>query len=235
MLGNLCLNACCDKTIGFDEAAWSWITRTGCLSSPEFKHITGIASNITILTPDIHMLLAGNNFTCGKAMRFSMSDWYALKAWIQAGGILFICAEHSGNAPAGVLSFRCLQDMDQLNDFFSFMETSLLYVGNDCNGGFPSDGLYIPGAARIADGVLDFGGSRFGELSGGTTVFTGYAGGPDIPGSLSKNGLGLVAVVAERVGNGFIFCTGDSNHDSVSTSCNFIRKIFEHGDPDTML
>jgi len=231
MLGGLCLDACCGK-LGFDEFSWTWL-------DPSFKnqgieYVPSIAGHVTELIDSVSMICAGNLGTCGDAIRFDTPEWPPLKTWIEGGGKLFIAAEHSGNSPAHGLIFRCLQDMTRLNDFLSFMGSSMLYVGDDCNNSFPATGIYIPGGAKVAIGVNDFSGSRFGILSGGTTVFTGYEGGLDNPLFGAHNGLGLVACVAEAIGNGFIFVIGDSNCNSIPTSHKFIRKIFDT-DKDNML
>jgi hypothetical protein len=225
MMGGLCFSGCCAR-VGFDEQPWDYLASHFLAQGVEY--ITNIAGNVSAkLDSSISMLFAGNHDFCGNAIRFPGSEWLEIKAWLEAGGKMVICSEHSGNAPDNGLPLKCLQDMVQLNIFLSGMGTSLSYIGDDCNGGFPDSGFYIPGSAKVAQGVTDFGGARFGELAGGTTVFTGYAGGPDGPQVGWKNGLGRVAVVADPVGDGFIFLTGDSNLGLVANSGSFFRKVFD--------
>lgn len=206
----------CCITIGFDQSPWSWIS--SCLTNPTISALAGNISKIN----DCQLIFAGNNGTCGNAMRFPSVYWSAIKTWVENGGRLFICAEHSGNGPGfpGFIN-QCLQDMPTLNSFLGAMGSTMQYVGNDYNASTPqcSADYYQAGAANIAQG-LTFTGERFGEISGGTSLWVGNKAGTGGSGS----GVGKVAVAVEAIGNGFIAVSGDSNHQQCTGYCPFLKR-----------
>ncbi len=203
--------SCCCQAIGFDEAEWPGVM--GCL--PGKSSIINLKTNISRIT-ECAVVFAGNNGTCANAVRFNSSDWPAIRQWIQGGGRLFIAGEHSGEK---IGTFRCLSDMANYNAFLTAMGSTLFYIGLDYDDGFPlcSANYYSPGLANIAQGI-GFPGERFGAMAGGTTVWLGPAGG-------SLSGAGIACVVAEKIGSGFLFASGDSNHQFCPGYCDFYDRL----------
>jgi hypothetical protein len=220
----LMLDTCCCGAIGFDEAAWSWAE--SCFSDKTI--IENIKDDVPGLIGQCKILFAGNNSTCGNAIRFAGPDWEAIREWIADGGRLYIAAEHSGNyvgpGTESGMTFRCLQDMTNLNVFLATMGSAISYVGNDYNASSPScsSTYYSPGAANIAQGI-NFTGERFAEVSGGTTLWLGTAGSGG-----TGSGIGKTAAAIERVGDGALVLIGDGNSGICSGYCPFLNRLYDY-------
>jgi hypothetical protein len=187
--------------------------------------IINLASNISRLS-ECRVVFGGNNRQCGNAIRFASADWSEIRSYVQNGGRLFLNGEHSGNHPATGTAFKCLQDKDNLNDFLSFLGSSIRYIGFDYNATGPncSATYYSPGDAAIAQGI-NFTGERFGELSGGTSLWIGPAGTGG-----TGSGAGKVAAAIEQIGDGFLVVCGDSDQGTCEGACNFLRRLWEYAD-----
>lgn len=215
------LDACCCNAIGFDEGSWSYVTT--CF--PDVPIRTQLITNIADIN-SCKLIFIGNNVTCGEAIRFTAGDSITLADWVKAGGRLFISGEHSGNHPASGTSFKCLQDMSDLNDFLSnpfILGSTIQYTGFDYNASTPScsAGYYTPGTAAIAAG-LTFPGARFGEITGGTSLWLGPAGTGG-----TGSGAGKIAAAIERIGDGFVVVSGDSDHSCALGTCDFLTRYYE--------
>lgn len=228
MLGSICFNSCCDR-IGFDQT--SWLDMGTCF--PENNDfIINISNDISLLS-QCKLVFAGNQDVCGPAVRFPESQWQDIKDWIEQGGRMFMAAEHSGNAPdpATHALVKCLKDMERLNSFLGFIGSSIRYIGGDYQG-IPFDvsfcGSLTPGPAKIAiDSAPPFMANRFGELQGGTVVWETDCVFED-EAFQDKPSQGVKAVVvAEKLGEGFFFLTGDSDHFFCEQAnvCDFMKRL----------
>lgn len=214
---------CCCGPIGFDEAAWSWVTQA----------LDGVPVR-TFLKNDISQIegciivFAGNNGQCGNAVRFNEADWPTIKDWIHSGGKFFICGEHSGNYKGpglenGMLA-KCLQDIEQFNTFLFAMQSAIQYIGNDYNARQPpcrSD-YYSPGLPSLFAQGIYFPGERFGELTGATPLWVGPSGSGG-----TGNGLGKIAARIEKLGQGILIATGDGNHGRCAGYEQFLRFLYD--------
>lgn len=213
-------SCCCREKIGFDEASWSWVTNT--LSDAPV--VTNLVASITEID-NCRLVFGGNNFTCGNAVRFPSGSWAKIKTWINSGGRLYIAAEHSGEK-SGLL--KCLQDMPNLNSFLTTIGSTIQYVGEDYNGSTPSISAtyYSSGAASIASGI-SFSGGRFGEISGGTTLWLGPDGAP-------ISGLGKTAAAIQKLGSGFVIVIGDSDVGALPGYANFLDRWYNWATGDIL-
>ena len=205
----------CDKcrlVIGFDEDAWAY---ADCW--PDADILINLADDISRIF-ECDVVFAGNNAECGDAIRFDPDDWETIQEYIEGGGRLFISAEHSG----------CLADAANLGIFLTAVGSSMAYVGPDYNSTGPgcSGTYYSSGTANIAAGI-GFPGDRFGEISGGTSVWLGPAG-------TTVSGLNKVAVAVEQLGLGFLFLSGDSDHGACGTPCNFLARLVSYSNDDVI-
>jgi hypothetical protein len=209
---------CCDVggAIGFDEFPGFNAVMVDCIT-PRPTVIHSLAFTIHRIV-ECKLVFAGNFNNCQSAVRFNRNDWGKVKDWLKSGGRMYLAAEHSGNSP-----FPCLQDMTVLNEFLEFIGTSIRYVGDDYNASTPTcnANYYDPGAAQIAAGI-HFSGSRFGEISGGTSLWIGTAGTGG-----TGSGAGKVAAAIDRIDGGFIVVIGDSNSFLCDGYCDFVKRFYE--------
>jgi len=214
---------CCKRPIGIDQLASSW--QSGALSwvfLSEYAPITFVewlSTDIAALD-QVHVIFAGNRSECGNAIRFAEADWPAVRAWIEAGGRFHLATEHSGNHPEVggeyETGFKCLQDMARVNAFIAAMGGTMTYRGGD----FVDNSIATPGTALIAT-VNSYVNNRIGHLEPGSgkIVFTG-------------NISGKTAMVAEKLGNGFLFVEGDSNSFGGTTPNNYYYKLWHDADDE---
>ncbi len=209
---------CCCPTIGYDESAWGW-PESCCTGTTVIQNLKTSLSQLSMC----RVVFGGNNGVCGEAVRFGSGDWAAVKSWIESGGRLFMCAEHST---------ICFSSTAQTNlaNFLSAVGSSMSYAGGDLNGDSPAcfAAYYTPGDANIAQGIT-FTGERFGQIDPGSgkSVWLGSAG-------ATVSGLGVCAVAAEQLGNGFLFLSGDGNHGHCSGYCDFVKRLWEYADADIL-
>ena len=175
-----------------------------CLPNVEF--VENIADDISKLN-EVCLVFAGNVDACSNAVRFDAGDWETIRDWIERGGRLFLATEYQG----------CLQDPGATNNFLGTLGSSITWVGGIFDF-FCRTGM-IPGPAQIAQGLTDNGMAATAILSGGTTMFT------------SPNA-GVVMMVVEQIGDGFLFVTGDSNHFQFCSfdNCELVRRLYRNGD-----
>lgn len=200
---------CVTEKIGYDSLS-PWLIHGQCFEG--YDAVTSLAANVSAIS-ECKVVFSGNNNDCGNAVRFSAVDWPAVKAYIQGGGRLWLQAEFKG----------CLQDPAKLADFLAALGSSMAWgdtlepnSGGNCN---PLTNTCTPGAANIAQGtVLRI--AAASKIDGGTSVWV-----RDNP-----------IVAAEKLGNGFLFLTGDSNITSGCgyNNCVFLQRLATYADGDIL-
>lgn len=206
---------CCCPVVGFDDVIlWS---RWFCCDGQ--TRLTNLLADVTQLT-QCKVVFGGNYDSCGQAVRFAVGDWPTVKAYVVGGGRLWITAEWGNPTVMGHGLPLCFQDAAKttLNSFLSSMGSTITYVGGDYVTGVFSD----PGTANIAQG-LSITSSLFGEITGGTSVWLSPAG---------AEGTGKAIVAVEKIGNGFLFVSGDSNLglDNSTNFCDFVKRLWTYED-----
>jgi hypothetical protein len=222
MLGSSC-SPCCGERIGFDLTD-SFRRYSSCF--PRFTVVENIATDISKLS-QVRLVFAGYNSlnnlcNAQNSVRFAAQDRFTLKSWIENGGRLFFITEFGG----------CVRDPDSINPFLSDLGSTITWVGgvydsgcHDLNETPPINRICIPGDANISQNLsVGFKMSATAEIAGGTSVF------------FSPSGRLVVAV--ERIGNGFLFVSGDGSISPIqcsggyATNCEFFMRLHEYDDDD---
>jgi hypothetical protein len=241
-MGELCIGGCCGR-VGFDQTKWPGVV--SCLGTDK-TYIENLASDISRIS-DCDLVFCGNSSICGNAVRWPLITWEIVYNWLFQGGRMYMQAEHSGNydpegedkplppdfqSPRG-MHFKCLQDMEQLNNFLLALNVNLTYAGGDyCT--FPYDPA--TGCAEMTPNVgianacqHRFPSDRFGEIQGGDEVWGGESIWTDDFGKANPEKRGHRAVVCVyQVGDGFFFLSGDSdpwNFCPAILLCDFTEKL----------
>lgn len=196
--------------IGFDRSKW------GIEAAYTARVIENIADDVAKITR-CRLVFAGVNSGSGaeRSINFSESDWAEVKAWIEAGGRLWLQAEYGA----------ALDDPEQLDDFLNAMG-----VGMSWNSGVYDSGCDVSRSARhdtanISDGaVLRM--AATAEILGGTPVWR-------CP-TAEK-----IMVAVEAVGDGFLFVSGDGNlfNDScgyIGDNSPFALRLYEYEDSEVI-
>jgi hypothetical protein len=193
--------------------------------------LVNLASDLSRIA-ECKIVFGGNENSCGNAMRFASGDWPALKTYIQNGGRLYLVGEHSGDFPAAHESFKCLQDMTNLNNFLSSIGSTIAYVGGpyimNNDPGLSDTTPADPGDANIAQGGITFMTNWFGHISGGTSVWKANT--PYYQDDRSAVGSAKTIVAVEKIGSGFVFVAGDSNMFSLTNNCDFTKRLWQYDD-----
>jgi hypothetical protein len=231
-LGNLCLTGCCGGLVGFMHAGLGI----------GYKRVADHAVNIgyeTILdlehTPnfnrivDCRVIFAGLDTACGAVFGITtFANLYPqIKEFLNKGGRLWIQLEwgHPDHP------FSCFIDTG-IGDFLSAMGTTMNWLGGDYQPVTGDWSPMVPGTAKISQGLpSNQQNNRFAEISPGLGKVVWKAG------SLYPIGVGKCVVAGEKIGNGFIFMTGDSDlwdGSFVDGEKELVRRLIESDDSDLL-
>jgi hypothetical protein len=222
MLGSSC-SPCCGGKIGFDLTD---TLRQYLLCFPGFTAVENISTDISKLS-QVRVVFAGYNSlnqfcNAQNSVRFAAQDRPALKSWIENGGRFFFITEFQG----------CVLDPNSINPFLSDLGSTITWVGgaydnlcHDLNEIPPRNRICTSGQANISQNLsVGFKIAFTAEIAGGTSVF------------FSPSGKLVVAV--ERIGDGFIFVSGDGTisptacFGDYATNCEFFFRLHEYADDD---
>lgn len=197
---------CCGEAIGFDQAAWT--IGHGCFPD---RQLFGFLKDSPDQLTNCKVLFAGLDGVCGNAVKFAAGDWPKVHDYITSGGRMWLQSEYSG----------CLGDAANLAAFLSAIGSTMTWgatvdtSGDACNA---TTGICLPGTANIAQGGVRITIARASKINGGTSVWISQA--------------GNVVVAVEKIGDGFLFLTGDSNITSGCgyANCEFLKRLASYED-----
>lgn len=191
---------------------------------PGFSVVTNIKDDVTKLA-GLKLVFAGHTTTSScltaVSVRFVSTDYAAVKDWIESGGRLVLFSEFDG----------CLQDPATLITFLADLGSTMSWVGgvyneqcHDLGASPPRDRRCTPGVANIAQGLTNVYMAASAEISGGTSIF------------FSSSGKLIFAV--EKLGNGFLFLSGDANIGRAGAgcpglegnNCQFLKRLYDYAD-----
>lgn len=216
-------SCCCDLTFGFDAGAWNNCFVFGCSN---LLACANNASAIINLKDDVsrigecRIVFAGRcdqngNFFGAPVVRFAPADWPAIRTYIEGGGRLWLNAEEDMTP----------DNFAEMAGFLAAMGSGISYVSGPFDS-TDSGGTAAPGDANIAQGLtMNLHYSAAGQVGGGTAVWRSSVSDsrlPDVP-----------LVVVEKLGEGFLFFTGDGHwittfFDPTYDFCEFFKRLWEY-------
>jgi hypothetical protein len=193
-------------------------TITDLVHTPNFEQI-----------PNCKVIFAGLDVSCGAVFgTTNFGNLYPqIKEFLDSGGRLWLQLEwgHPGEA-----ALSCFVDTG-IGDFLTAMGTTMNWIGGDRQ---PDDIAFhpmVPGDAQISQGLpSNQNNNRFGQMSRGSGKVVWESG------THYGAAAGQSVVVAEAIGSGFLFMTGDSNLWGVfiDGEKELIRRLIESGDNEIL-
>lgn len=223
---------CCCCPVGFDAGAWPGIQ--SCICDRPLEHLRNNIARID----DCRVVFCGPSNMCGGAMYFEPDQYAAIKTWVEKGGRLWCNGEYNSEELTG---FDCLGDdaRAKINAFMTALGCSMQVGHRACNctctDSHGDPWLGINGSAKIVTTPTALPGiyhACVGEVLGGTPLNLTQ---PEPTGSAACF-TSYPWIAMEKVGQGYVVLTGDSN---IFDGCGFdnceIAKRFVKNDPEDLI